>query len=199
MKRLEYSMPDNPPVDLINQYLKAGWEWNKEFNYMFKDVLYEDETVNINGIDYVTDENGEVSTKISVRNGSSKVEVSSDNYDTYPVSLTAEKNDKPKQVNVTSGEQGEVMLLEEINLDTMIDRMDEANGQKINVENTLASNKFIAAPLGKQDGQRIEVLLMASKKGDPVTCNRYNGPWGNNTYYIKSKNPVMAARNFFME
>lgn len=84
-------MPENAPADLINLYLKAGWEWNKELNYMFKDVLYEDETVNINGIDYVTDEDGEVSTKISVRDGSSKVEVSSDNYDTNPVSITAEK------------------------------------------------------------------------------------------------------------
>ncbi|MBC1605411.1 hypothetical protein HCJ39_11855 [Listeria rocourtiae] len=93
VKRLEYSMPENAPDDLINLYLKAGWKWNKELNYMFKDVLYEDETVNINGIDYITDEEGEVSTKISVRNGSSAVEVSSDNYATNPVSITAEKND----------------------------------------------------------------------------------------------------------
>ncbi|MBC2180005.1 hypothetical protein HCJ82_07585 [Listeria booriae] len=196
VKRLEYSMPKNAPADLINLYLKAGWEWNKALNYMFKDVLYEDETVNINGIDYVTDEDGEVSTKISVRSGSSKVEVSSDNYDTNPVSITAEKNDEPKQVSVKPGEQKEVVLLEEINLDTMIDRMDEMNGQKINTENTLTTDKFIATPLGKQDSHHFEVLLMASKNGETVTCNRYNGPWGNNTYYSKTANPVMAARNF---
>ncbi|MBC6315679.1 hypothetical protein [Listeria grandensis] len=191
VKRLEYSMPTNAPEDLISQYI-----WNKELNYMFKDVLYEDEAVNINGIDYVTDENGEVSAKISVRDGSSKVEVSSDHYDTNPVSITAEKNDEPKQVNVKPGEQKEVTLLEEINLDTMIDRMDERNGQKINTENTLASNTLVATPLGNQDSHHFEVLLMASKKGDTVTCNRYNGPWGNNTYYSKTTNPVMAARNF---
>ncbi|EUJ23159.1 hypothetical protein PGRAN_09511 [Listeria grandensis FSL F6-0971] len=196
IKRLEYSMPDNAPDDLIDLYLNDGWKWNKELNYMYKDVRYADETVNINGLTYITDENGEVSTKISVRTGEGEVTVSSPNYDTNPVSIEAEINEEAKKVIVEKGEQKKVSLVEEINLDTLINRMDEENGHETEKINKAHADKFMIIPLAPASKFKFEKVVKSYSKGARITCNRFNGPWGNNKYYLKSENAVMAARNF---
>ncbi|MBC1430651.1 hypothetical protein [Listeria seeligeri] len=202
VKRLQLSIPAGTPEEvkeLKSLYTSDGWKIDEKLNTFYKDVTYKDELVEIEGDTFYTDENGEVSTKISTRKGEQQVDIVTQTYDTGVISIGDDKGEATESVVVENKDVHKVEIVEDISVDGLMQKMGENNTSAANMENKQGSTT-LAVPLARVNttrGSNYNIQLLASKTGDRVTCNRYNGPYGNNTYYDKFKHPVKAAKNFF--
>ncbi|MBF2606391.1 hypothetical protein [Listeria seeligeri] len=121
VKRLQLSIPAGTPEEvkeLKSLYTSDGWKIDEKLNTFYKDVTYKDELVEIEGDTFYTDENGEVSTKISTRKGEQQVDIVTQTYDTGVISIGDDKGEATESVVVENKDVHKVEIVEDISVCT---------------------------------------------------------------------------------
>lgn len=156
------------PSDIDDEIIRLyeSNDWEYHGEYFKKEVKHENDKIKIDGKKAETNDAGNYDVQ-----SNKKLKVL-----TEAAEVTGQN---PVSVNVKAGETKTIKT--EIDVNTMLDNMSM-------VQEEPQTNKNGVTSIGQKNGEK-------PKKGDAVSCNRFNGYGGNGRYYADRKSK-QAIKNF---